>query len=140
MLDATDGYWVATLNDVAPDGTSKVLTSGQLVTSLRAYDSAKSEFAPNGDVIDPYLKLTLSSRQPVTPGKAVAVDIGLLPTEALIKAGAFDALHADVVIEGADHLHVAGQGIVPDLHRKALGILRSGEIDLPNRHKQHQKQ
>ena len=87
VLDATDGYWVATLNDVAPDGTSKVLTSGQLVTSLREYDSARSEFAPNGDVIDPYLKLTLSSRKPVTPGKAVAVDIGLLPTEALIKAG-----------------------------------------------------
>ncbi len=85
--DATDGYWVATLNDVAPNGTSKVISTGQLVTSLRAYDAAKSEFAANGDVIDPYLKLTLSSRQPVTPGKPVAIDIGLLPTEALIKAG-----------------------------------------------------
>ncbi|MFZ2243032.1 MAG: CocE/NonD family hydrolase [Gordonia amarae] len=87
VLDATDGYWVATLNDVAPDGTSKVLTSGQLVTSLRAYDTSKSEFAPNGDVIDPHLKLTLSSRQPATPGKPVSVDIGLLPTEAVVKAG-----------------------------------------------------
>ncbi|MBD0022884.1 CocE/NonD family hydrolase [Gordonia pseudamarae] len=87
VLDATDGYWVATLNDVAPDGTSKVLASGQLVASLRDYDAAKSEFAPNGDVIDPHLTMTLSARQPVTPGRPVTVDIGLLPTEAKIRAG-----------------------------------------------------
>lgn len=70
-----------------PTAPSKVLTSGQLVTSLRAYDSAKSEFAPNGDVIDPYLEVDTQFAQPVTPGKGVAVDIGLPPTEALIKAG-----------------------------------------------------
>ena len=44
--DATDGYWVATLNDVAPNGTSKVISTGQLVTSLRAYDAAKSSSPP----------------------------------------------------------------------------------------------
>ncbi|MFC8312310.1 CocE/NonD family hydrolase [Gordonia sp. NPDC057258] len=87
VLDATDGYWTATLNDVAPDGTSKVLTSGQVMASLRGYDDARSQFAPNGDVIDPFYELTLASRQRVTPGRPVSVDIGLLPTEALIKPG-----------------------------------------------------
>lgn len=87
VLDATDGYWTATLNDVAPDGTSKVLSSGQVMVSLRNYDKSRSQFAPNGDVIDPFYTLTLSSRQRAVPGRPVAVDIGLLPTEALIKPG-----------------------------------------------------
>ncbi|WP_168701697.1 CocE/NonD family hydrolase [Gordonia paraffinivorans] len=87
VLDATDGYWTATLNDVAPDGTSKVISSGQVMASLRGYDRAASQFAPNGDVIDPVYHLTLSSRQRVAPGRPVAVDIGLLPTEAIVKPG-----------------------------------------------------
>ncbi|KAF0971291.1 MULTISPECIES: CocE/NonD family hydrolase [Gordonia] len=87
VLDATDGYWTATLNDVAPDGTSKVISSGQVMASLRGYDRAASQFAPNGDVIDPFYNLTLSSRQPVAPGRPVSIDIGLLPTEAIVKPG-----------------------------------------------------
>ncbi|MYR07656.1 CocE/NonD family hydrolase [Gordonia sp. SID5947] len=87
VMDASDGYWTATLNDVAPDGTSKVISSGQVMASLRGYDRSRSQFAPNGDVIDPFYNLTLASRQRVTPGKQVALDIGLLPTEALIKPG-----------------------------------------------------
>ncbi|GAA1483105.1 CocE/NonD family hydrolase [Gordonia sinesedis] len=87
VMDATDGYWTATLNDVAPDGTSKVISSGQVMASLRTYDRARSQFAANGDVIDPVYTLTLPSRRPVTPGRPVAIDIGLLPTEAVIKPG-----------------------------------------------------
>lgn len=87
VLDAPDGYWTATLNDVAPDGTSKVISSGQVVASLREYDRSRSQFAPNGDVIDPFYTLTLDTRHPVTPGKSVGIDIGLLPTEALIGKG-----------------------------------------------------
>ncbi|MGC4936030.1 CocE/NonD family hydrolase [Gordonia sp. DT30] len=87
VMDATDGYWTATLNDVAPDGTSKVISSGQIMASLRAFDRSQSQFAPNGDVIDPFYTLTLASRQRVTPGKPVGIDIGLLPTEARIAPG-----------------------------------------------------
>ncbi|MGV9709838.1 CocE/NonD family hydrolase [Gordonia sp. NPDC003424] len=87
VLDATDGYWTATLNDVAPDGTSKVLTSGQVMVSLRNYDKTRSQFAANGDVVDPFYTLTLSTRQPAMPGRPVGVDVGLLPTEALIAPG-----------------------------------------------------
>lgn len=85
--DATDGYWTATLNDVAPDGSSIVLTSGQLTSSLRAIDPALSGFSPNGDVTDPHYLLTLASRQPVVPGQAVTLDVGLAPIEAVLKPG-----------------------------------------------------
>ena len=87
VMDATDGYWTATLNDVAPDGTSTVLTSGQVMASLRALDADKTGYAPNGDVVDPVNTLTLETRQPVQPGKAVQLDVGLLATDALIKPG-----------------------------------------------------
>lgn len=87
VMDATDGYWTATLNDVAPDGTSTVLTSGQLMASLRALDEEKSGYAPSGDVVDPVHSLTLDTRQPVVPGKPVQLDVGLLATDALIKPG-----------------------------------------------------
>ncbi|PZU04048.1 MAG: peptidase S15 [Gordonia sp. (in: high G+C Gram-positive bacteria)] len=87
VMDATDGYWTATLNDVAPDGTSTVLTSGQVMASLRALDAEKTGYAPNGDVVDPVNTLTLETRQAVQPGKAVQLDVGLLATDALIKPG-----------------------------------------------------
>ncbi|MCZ4549591.1 CocE/NonD family hydrolase [Gordonia rubripertincta] len=87
VMDATDGYWTATLNDVAPDGTSTVLTSGQLMASLRALDQEKTGYSPNGDVIDPVNSLTLETRQPVVPGQPVQLDVGLLATDALIKPG-----------------------------------------------------
>ncbi len=58
-----------------------------MVASLREYDRSRSQFAPNGDVIDPFYTLTLDTRHPVTPGKSVGIDIGLLPTEALIGKG-----------------------------------------------------
>ncbi|WP_240945477.1 CocE/NonD family hydrolase [Rhodococcus sp. HNM0569] len=87
MLDATDGYWTATLNDVAPDGTSTALTSGQLTSSLRAVDESRSTRAPNGDMVDPFYTLTLDSRQPIVPGERTALDVGLLATDAILQPG-----------------------------------------------------
>ena len=87
VLDATDGYWTATLNDVAPDGSSRPITTGQQVISLQAYDPGRSKFAPNGDVVFPYTYLTLDKRQPLVPGEATGVDIGLLGTDALMRQG-----------------------------------------------------
>lgn len=87
VLDATDGYWTAMLTDVAPDGSSRPISSGQLVASLRAVDSSRSTYAANGDLVDPFYTMTLASRQRVTPGHPVSLDIGLLPTEAMLKPG-----------------------------------------------------
>ncbi|TXG92333.1 CocE/NonD family hydrolase [Rhodococcus rhodnii] len=87
ILDATDGYWAVTLDDVAPDGTSRQLTSGQVTASLRAVTESESVRAPNGDLVDPVHTLTLASRQPVVPGERTGIDLGLLATEAVIAPG-----------------------------------------------------
>ncbi|MFE6859188.1 CocE/NonD family hydrolase [Nocardia sp. NPDC057668] len=87
VLDATDGYWTVTVNDVAPDGQSTVLTSGQLVSSLRAIDEDKSERSANGDYTDPYHHLTLETRQPIVPGEPTTLDIALAATDAVLQPG-----------------------------------------------------
>lgn len=87
VLDATDGFWSVSVNDVAPDGRSTVLTTGSLVASLRAIDDSKSTFTADGDYAEAYPVLTLESRQPVVPGQPVSLDISTLPTEAVLQPG-----------------------------------------------------
>lgn len=87
VLDTPDGYWSTTLNDVAPDGTSTVITSGQLTTSLRAIDESQSTRSPNGDLTAPFYILSLASLQPVVPGQPTALDIGLTATDAILQPG-----------------------------------------------------
>lgn len=87
VLDATDGYWAATLNDVAPDGTSTVLTSGQLTSSLRVIDESQSGRSANGDLTDPFYVLSLASRQPVVPGVPTTLDVGLTATDSILQPG-----------------------------------------------------
>ncbi|MFI9505551.1 CocE/NonD family hydrolase [Nocardia sp. NPDC052566] len=85
--DATDGYWVATLNDVAPDGRSTTLTTGQLIASLRAVDDAQSKRSANGDYTDPFPLMSLAARLPIVPGVATQLDVGLAPTDAILQPG-----------------------------------------------------
>ncbi|PXX65039.1 hypothetical protein DFR70_104100 [Nocardia tenerifensis] len=85
--DATDGYWTVTVNDVAPDGQSSVLSSGQLVSSLRAIDEGRSTRLSNGDYTDPVPDLSLDSRQPVVPGEPTALDISVPGIEAVLQPG-----------------------------------------------------
>ena len=87
VLDAPDGFWAVTLNDVAPDGTSTTLTNGALTASLREVDEAQSQRSANGDYAEPHHKLTVSARKPVIPGQVTPVDINLVPTDALLKPG-----------------------------------------------------
>lgn len=85
--DAADGYWSVTVNDVAPDGTSTVLSTGQLTASLRAIDEKRSTRSPNGDLTAPFNPITSASVQPVSPGEPVALDIGVIPTQAVLEPG-----------------------------------------------------
>ncbi|NEW54914.1 CocE/NonD family hydrolase [Nocardia cyriacigeorgica] len=85
--DAADGYWNVTVNDVAPDGTSTVLSTGQLTSSLRAIDEAKSVRSANGDLTAPHNPITLDSVLPVPPGEAIALDIAVIPTQAMLQPG-----------------------------------------------------
>ena len=85
--DASDGYWTVTVNDVYPDGRSEVLSTGQLTSSLRAVDPARSAYAPTGDLVDPFHPLTLASRQPVIPDAPTQLDVGAVPTDAVLQPG-----------------------------------------------------
>lgn len=86
-LDATDGYWSATVNAVAPDGTSTVISTGQLAVSLRAVDEARSTRAENGALADTRLTVAIKDYAKVVPGRTVAVDIPLGATQAELPPG-----------------------------------------------------
>ncbi|NQE92470.1 CocE/NonD family hydrolase [Nocardia terpenica] len=85
--EALDGYWVATVNDVAPDGWSRELATGQLVSSLRQIDESNSKKSPNGDYTEPSYYIDLNRRQQTVPGQPVTLDIALTPTEAVLQPG-----------------------------------------------------
>nr|WP_330252648.1 CocE/NonD family hydrolase [Nocardia sp. NBC_00565] len=87
VLDATDGYWTVTLNDVAPDGRSTQWTHGQRTASLRAVDESKATRSANGDYTDPYPYLTLDTREPIVPGQPTVIDIGLVATDGVLQPG-----------------------------------------------------
>ncbi|MGW4631659.1 CocE/NonD family hydrolase [Nocardia sp. NPDC004415] len=85
--DAADGYWNVTVNDVDPDGTSTVLTTGQLTASMRAIDERRSARSVNGDLTAPFNPLSIDQLLPVVPGEPVALDIAVIPTQAVLAPG-----------------------------------------------------
>jgi putative CocE/NonD family hydrolase len=93
-LQATDGYWHVTVNVVSPDGRSQVISMGQLMVSLRAVDEARSGFSAAGDLVDPFLYLSLDHYQPVKPGQILPIDVPMTPSQAALRPG--DRLRVDV--------------------------------------------
>ncbi|MGX1777353.1 CocE/NonD family hydrolase [Nocardia brasiliensis] len=85
--DTTDGQWMVLLTDVAPDGRSTAISSGQLVSSFRKIDDAKSARSANGDYTDPYPLISLGDRMPTVPGEPTTLDISLLATDAMLQPG-----------------------------------------------------
>ncbi|PWV75244.1 CocE/NonD family hydrolase [Nocardia neocaledoniensis] len=85
--DAADGFWNVTVNDVAPDGTSTVLTTGQLTSSMRAIDERRSARSVNGDLTAPFNPLTVDRLLPVEPGAPTDLDVAVIPTQAVLAPG-----------------------------------------------------
>lgn len=83
----TDTEWVVEVEDVAPDGTSRPLTEGALLGSLRAVDRAQSWAAPADGYLLPYHPYTQASAQPVVPGQMTRYDIEVFPTFDTIAKG-----------------------------------------------------
>jgi predicted acyl esterase len=82
-----DTEFVATLEDVAPDGTVTPITTGALLGSLRAVDQARSWTASDGRLLLPYHPYTLQSKQAVPAGTVTRFDIEVRPTFAQIAQG-----------------------------------------------------
>ena len=87
---ATTGHeavWAITINDVAPDGRSTVLTSGALSTANRALDHAKTRYTAEGAVAKAYHVLTRDRKLPVPADEPVRIDVSLTPTDAVLEPG-----------------------------------------------------
>src|SRR4051794_23657643 len=78
---------IATLEDVAPDGTSHPLTQGALLGSFRALDQSRTWRARDGRPLQPYHPYTRESVAAVPTGKVVRYDVEVFPTVAQIAAG-----------------------------------------------------
>ncbi|AFU02920.1 CocE/NonD family hydrolase [Nocardia brasiliensis] len=85
--DTRDGYWTVTVNDVSPDGWSRQLSTGQLVSSLRQIDDARSSRSPNGDYSRPMPYIDLDRRQPTVPGEPTVMDIATTPIDTTLQPG-----------------------------------------------------
>lgn len=90
----TDADVFAYLEDVAPDGTVKVVTEGRLMASLRA--EATPPWKMPGDI--PWHRAFTEDAQPLVPDQAVKLRFDFMPTSWLFKAGH----RVQVTVTGAD--------------------------------------
>jgi putative CocE/NonD family hydrolase len=70
----------ATIDDVAPDGTSVPVTLGALLCSMRQVDSSQSWYDRNGKLLTPYHPFTVGSSTPIPTGEVVRMDVELFGT------------------------------------------------------------
>jgi uncharacterized protein len=78
--------WVVTLSDVAPGGTARPLSTGDLIGSQRALDERRS-VRLGGRLLAPYHPHTRASEEPVPPGRRVRYDVELPGIMARIAPG-----------------------------------------------------
>jgi putative CocE/NonD family hydrolase len=83
---ANDASVSLAVSDVAPDGSSRGLTNGLLLASLRATDSTRSRTL-DGQSIQPWHPFTKTSVLPVTPGQPMLLPIEVFPTSAMLATG-----------------------------------------------------
>lgn len=80
---ATDGDFIATIQDVAPDGTAASYNvSGRIRASLR-----KLEKAPYNNLGLPWHRFNEADAVPLVPGEPVELVFEILPTSMVFKAG-----------------------------------------------------
>lgn len=82
------------LEDVAPDGTVKVVTEGRLKASLRKL--AQAPWALPGL---PWHRAYAEDSQPLKPGEAVRLQFDILPTSSVFRKGH----RIQITVTGADH-------------------------------------
>lgn len=82
-----DAELIVTVEDVAPNGSSRPLTSGAFLGSFRKLDRGRTWWAADGKPLLPYHPYTRASRQPLEPGKTTRFDIEVRPTFAQLAAG-----------------------------------------------------
>ena len=84
--NTTETQWVVTVEDVAPNGTSKPLTQGALLGSARAINKSRS-WKVKGKQVMPYHPYTKAASKPVKPGVMTRYDIEVFPTMTTLAKG-----------------------------------------------------
>lgn len=92
--DTRDAHVFAYLEDVAPDGTVRVVTEGRLKASLRT--TATPGWKIPGDY--PWHRAFAEDVQPLNPGEPVKLSFDMMPSSWLFKAGH----RIQITIRGAD--------------------------------------
>jgi putative CocE/NonD family hydrolase len=82
----SDAFVTARLEDVSPNGSSKPLTNGWQLLSLRKVDPKRSAWR-NGLMVQPWHPDTRASVQRVEAGKIYELDVEIFPTAAQLAPG-----------------------------------------------------
>jgi hypothetical protein len=80
---ATDGSFIAYLEDVAPDGTVTYVTEGQ----LRGLHRKVSADPPPYRILVPYHSFLRKDGAPMVPGQVTTLQFGLIPTSVVFRKG-----------------------------------------------------
>jgi putative CocE/NonD family hydrolase len=83
---APDAEVLASLDVITPGGSSRAISSGALLGSLRALDPGRS-WSQDGRLVLPWHPYTSASAQPMPHGRAARLDIEVYPTVARIAPG-----------------------------------------------------
>jgi putative CocE/NonD family hydrolase len=125
-------FFEATLEDIAPDGTSTPLTGGGLLGSFRARDTSRSWLAPDGSPLLPYHPYTQASVQAVPDGAVVRYDVEVFPTFALLAKG--HSLRVTITTSDTPHLGFTPaqlSGLLGGVYQVQRSARASSYMELP---------
>ncbi len=83
---ARDAVLAARVTDVAPDGSSRELSTGMLAASMRALDLDRSRVV-DGALLQPWHPFTRDAVEPVASGQPMRLDVEIFPTNAWLAPG-----------------------------------------------------
>ena len=127
----TNTEFVATVEDVSPDGASYPLAAGQLLGSARALDTGRSWYQ-DGRLVLPFHPFTAATASPVPPGTVQRYDLQVFPTMARIPAGH----RIRVTITTSDTPHETPPGnqvasLVGGIYQVQRNAAHASFVDLP---------
>ena len=126
-----DAELAVTLEDVAPDGSSRPLTTGALLASHRALDRRLSWTGAGGRTILPYHPYTRAASRPLRPGATERLEVEVYPTLARIVRG--HRLRVTIAT-AATHLHpspVQLTRLAGGVYQVARGGANGSFVDVP---------
>ncbi|MGW0894153.1 CocE/NonD family hydrolase C-terminal non-catalytic domain-containing protein [Saccharopolyspora sp. NPDC002578] len=121
-VNRSDAHVFAYLEDVAPDGSTTVITEGRQQVSLRA--EHRAPYALPAGV--PWHRAYAADADPVAPGESARLHFAMLPTSYQVRAGH----RVQITVTGYDPRET---GVLPDAAGSRIDVLGGSIVDLPER-------